>query len=76
MYTYLMNAMKTLMFNDYMSKIAVFMYGINGTSICIIGDFNADLSKKSKFGDILYDFCDDHSMAICDKDMLPGDTFT
>ena len=40
------------------------MYGIDSTSICIINDFNADLSQKSKFGDILYDFCDWYSMAI------------
>ena len=64
------------MYMDYLSKIAVFTAGINSTCIFIVGDFNADLSKRSPFGSILCDFCHDNSFTIADKEYLPADTYS
>ena len=41
-----------------------------------MGDFNADLSKRSPFGSILCYFCHDNSFTIADKGYLPADTYT
>ena len=45
-------------------------------NITIVGDFNANLSRSSVFGDILVKFCDDNNLNIVDKDTLPDDTYT
>ena len=58
-------------FNDYMAKIAIYVDTINSTCVTIIGDFNADISKKSVFGNIFLDFCNEYSLSIYDKDNLP-----
>ena len=65
-------------FNDYMAKIAVYVDNINSTCVTIIGDFNADISKKSVFGNICLDFHNEYSLSIIlyDKDNLPIDTYT
>ena len=59
-----------------MSKIVAFCNGIDSTCIFIVGDFNADISKTSVFGNILHDFCNDFSFSIADKDYLPAETYT
>ena len=41
-------------FNDYMTKIVIYVDTINSTCVTIIGDFNTDISKKSVFGNIFF----------------------
>ena len=59
-----------------MAKIAVYVDTIINTCVTIIGDFNADISKKSVFGNIFVDFCNEYSLSIYNKDNLPIDTYT
>ena len=61
-------------FIDCMAKIATYVNSIDSTCITITGDFNADISINSIFGSILYNFFDEYSLEICDKDLLPADT--
>ena len=49
---------------------------INSTCGTIIGEFNADISKKLVFGNIFLDFCNEYSFSIHDKDNLLIDTYT
>ena len=59
-----------------MAKIAVYVGNINSTCLTIIGNFNADISKKSVFGKSFLDFCNEYALSIYDKDNLPIDTYT
>ena len=43
-------------FNDCLAKLNVFIQSINSTCVTIVGDFNANLSRASSFGDILLKF--------------------
>ena len=43
---------------------------------CIVGDFNADLSKQSNFGDMLLEYCTDVIFSIADANCLPSDSKT
>ena len=42
--------------------------------MCIIEDFNADVKKKSEFGDGLHSFCQGASLKIADSLLLPHDS--
>ena len=44
--------------------------------ITIVGDFNANLSRASLFGDRLLIFCDDNTLNIIDTVILPNDAYT
>ena len=55
-------------FIDCLAKLGVFIDNINSTYITIVGDFNANLSRASLFGDLL--------LNIIDKEILPNDTYT
>ena len=61
---------------DCLEKLNVVVENINSTYITIVGDFNANLSRNSVFGDILVKFCADNNFKIIDKDTLPDDTYT
>ena len=61
---------------DCLEKLNVVVENINSTYITIVGDFNANLSRGSVFGDILVKFCADNNLNIVDKDTLPDDTYT
>ena len=61
---------------DCFAKLGVFIYNINSTYITIVGDFNANLSRASLFGDLLLRFCDDNTLNIIDKEILPNDAYT
>ena len=63
------------MFNDYMSKLTIYVDTINSSCVTIVGDYNADISKKSDFENIFLDFCRKFTLAICDQDNLPVDTY-
>ena len=63
-------------FNDCLAKLNVFIDSINSTCVTIVGDFNANLSRASLFGDILLKFCVDNSIDIVDHATLSNDTYT
>ena len=63
-------------FNDCLAKLNVFIDSINSTCVTILGDFNANLSRASSFGDILLKFCVDNSIDIVDHATLSNDTYT
>ena len=63
-------------FNDCLVKLNVFIDSINSTCVTIVGDFNANLSRASLFGDILLKFCVDNSIDIVDHATLSNDTYT
>ena len=63
-------------FNDCLTKLNVFIDSINSTCVTIVGDFNANLSRASLFGDILLKFCVDNSIDIVDHATLSNDTYT
>ena len=44
--------------------------------VYILGDFNANFSQNSKFGEELMSWCNRYSLCITDKMLLPSDTFT
>ena len=60
----------------YLLNVYLPYESINSTCVTIIGDFNADISKKSMFGNIFFDFCNEYSLSVYDKDNLPIDTYT
>ena len=47
---------------DCLEKLNVVVENINSTYITIVGDFNANLSRSSVFGDILVKFCADNNL--------------
>ena len=63
-------------FIDCLAKLKTFIDCIDSTCITVVGDFNANLSRTSLFGDILQQFCIDNSFCIVDVDTLPTDTYT
>ena len=63
-------------YSDCLAKLNVIIENINSTCITVIGDFNANLSKQSAFGDMLLNFCSDNNYDIVDKTILPADTYT
>ena len=63
-------------YQDCLGKLSVFMQETASTCISVVGDFNADISKTSVFGDILYKYCNEHSLHIVDKTSLPTSTYT
>ena len=63
-------------FIDCLAKLNTFIDCIDSTCITVVGDFNANLSRTSLFGDILQQFCIDNSFCIVDVDTLPTDTYT
>ena len=44
--------------------------------VYILGDFNANLSRASNFGDDLISFCERYCFHISDYDVLASDTYT
>ena len=57
----------TILIEDYidsLAKLNVVIEHINSTCITVIGDFNANLSKHSMFGDMLLNFCNENNVDI------------
>ena len=63
-------------YSDCLAKLNVVIENINTTCIAVIGDFNANLSKQSVFGEMLLNFCSENNSDIVDKTILPADTYT
>ena len=63
-------------YSDCLAKLNVVIENINTTCITVIGDFNANLSKQSVFGEMLLNFCSENNSDIVDKTILPADTYT
>ena len=63
-------------YHDCLGKLSVFMQETTSTCISVVGDFNADISKTSVFGDILHKYCHDHSLYITEEVSLPPSTYT
>ena len=63
-------------YSDCLAKLNVVIENINTTCITVIGDFNANLSKQSMFGEMLLNFCSENNSDIVDKTILPADTYT
>ena len=60
-------------FDDYMHYLAKIKECIKGSithSGYVIGDFNANISKNTKFGSELTHFCQFHSLSICDAEVF------
>ena len=63
-------------YSDCLTKLNVVIENINATCITVIGDFYANLSKQSVFGEMLLNFCRENNADIVDKTILPADTYT
>ena len=63
-------------FNDCLAKLSVFADNITSTYVTIVGDFNANISRQSVFGNALQKFCSDNNFIMADKETLPDDTYT
>ena len=48
-------------YSDCLTKLNVVIENINATCITAIGDYNANLSKQSVFGEMLLNFCSENS---------------
>ena len=48
-------------YSDCLAKRNVVIENINSTCITVIGDFNANLSKHSMFGDMFLNFCNENN---------------
>ena len=42
----------------------------------VMGDFNSDFTRGDLFGDEFMQICNEHSLYIADKELLPNSTFT
>ena len=58
---------------DCLEKLNMVVENIDSTHITLVGDYNANLSRSSVFGDILVKFCADNNLNIVEKDTLPDD---
>ena len=63
-------------YNYCLAKLNVVIENINTTCITVLGDFNANLSKQSMFGEMLLNFCSENNSDIVDKTIPPADTYT
>ena len=65
--------------DEYMNKLGKLQAVINElstTSICILGDFNADISNSSLFSPQLKNFINESGLIVSDLDKLPISSFT
>jgi len=61
---------------QYTAELAVFAQDTRTSCITLVGDFNADTSKKSLFTDVFMNFCEENNFNIVDKMCLAMDSFT
>ena len=66
--------------DEYINRLAAISSFIKEnayTSILTVGDWNADISdKKSLFGQLLLQFCEDNKLVLSSKELLPTDSYT
>ena len=60
----------------YLAKLKCIIDDFDSPYVCVIGDFNADVSKQSAFGKELQSFCEDANLHIADVLLLPPTSFT
>ena len=60
----------------YLSMVKQITVDFPTPYVFIMGDFNANLSRSSRFGDELVSYCERYSLHISDNIILPSDTFT
>ena len=63
-------------YSDCLAKLNVVIENINSTCITVIVYFNANLAKKSVFGEMLLNFCSENNSDTVDKSIITADTFT
>ena len=65
---------------EYVNRLAFissFISEHQGTSVCVVGDMNADISDKhSYFHKHMVRFCNDANLILSSKELLPADSFT
>ena len=44
--------------------------------VYVMGDFNSDFTRGDLFGDEFMQMCNEHSLSIADKELLPDSSFT
>ena len=61
---------------DYLARINAIIQTEETTSVIIVGDFNADISKHSTFGSILRQFVNENNYVLADELILPDASYT
>ena len=60
----------------YLAKLKSIIDDYDSPHVCILGDFNADIVKRSDFGQELKSFCYDMKLMIADVLLLPSSSIT
>ena len=64
----------------YLSRLAYissFMHEHQSTSVCVVGDMNADLSdRQSVFAKHMLQFCEDNNLILSSQLLLPSNSYT
>ena len=63
---------------DKLGELGSILEGMDQTSYIIVGDWNANLGQTGQacFARYMTEFCDEHSLIISSKVLLPLDSFT
>ena len=61
---------------SYLVKIQQLVVGADTPYVYVIGDWNADILNRSRFGRELLEMCTDSDLYVSDKTLLPGDTYS
>ena len=59
-----------------MNKIVQIVFEYPNANFYVMGDFNSDFNRGDLFGDEFMQICNEHSLYIADKELLPDSTFT
>ncbi len=60
----------------YLDKIKSFINACDSPLVYVIGDFNANLSNSSCFGNELVQFCQSNSLSLRDREICSGGMYT
>ena len=59
-----------------MNKIVQIVFEYPNANVYVMGDFNSDFTRGDLFGDEFMQICNEHTLSIADKELLPDSTFT
>ena len=59
-----------------MNKIVQIVFEYPNANFYVMGDFNSDFTRGDLFGNEFMQICNEHSLSIADKELLPDSTFT
>jgi hypothetical protein len=63
-------------FRYYLGKVSDIIDDYHSPNVFILGDFNANIRKPTRFGNIVNMYCNDENLIMADKLLLPTDSYT